>query len=57
MKTVTGKDGRNYLAKEFDGTLCKMTYVNRTQAEKAAEKVGGDVYKNPMYRPFYVVVR
>lgn len=53
--TIT-KDGRTYLAKAYKGDVSRMTYANRTQAERAAEKVGGFVVHSPMYRPFYVAV-
>jgi hypothetical protein len=36
--------------------LYAVTYVNRTQAEKAAAKIGGEVYQpRPGSIPFYVI--
>ena len=41
-------------AKLWRGTPCAVTYVNRTQAEKAAAKLGGQVIQPG--RVFYVAM-
>jgi hypothetical protein len=59
MKTTTLNNGLTVMAKETKYGLTAYTFANRTQAERAAEKVrtGGQpcrVWKGA--RPFYVVM-
>lgn len=53
MLTTTLRNGLTVLAKLYQGTPSALTYANRTQAERAALKVGGTVCGR---RPFYVAV-
>jgi hypothetical protein len=50
--TTTLRDGTVVLAKMYKGEPSAMTYSNRTQAETAAVKNGGEVIQRG--RPFYV---
>jgi len=55
MKTTRLRDGTLVLARELkDYGIAAYTYANRTQAERAAQKVGGQVVQRG--RPFYVRV-
>lgn len=49
------RDGTIVLGKEYQGVIVPVTYANRTQAEAAAQRVGGEVIKRSG-RPFYVAV-
>ncbi len=51
--TTTLNDGTVVLAKLYKGEPSALTYANRSQANKAAAKVQGDVIGT---RPFYVRV-
>lgn len=55
MSPITTKlsSGVVVLAKLYKGEPSAMTFANRTQAEAAAAKVGGWVWRG-MGRPFYV---
>lgn len=46
------RDGTKVLAKMYHGQAWAMTYANRTQAERAAAKFGGEVIQRG--RPFFV---
>jgi len=50
--TAKLKSGDIVLAKLYEGQPSAITYANRTQAEKAADKVGGTVIQRG--RPFFV---
>lgn len=52
--TTTLRDGTTVLAKMYDGSPSAVTYANRTQAEAAATKYGGEVYRTPGGVPFYI---
>ena len=52
--SVTLRDGTMVLAKLYEGAPSALTYANRTQAQRAAESIGGDVIQRG--RPFYVRV-
>jgi hypothetical protein len=54
MLTVTLRNGFTVTAKLYHGQPSAITYANRTQAERAAAKIGGTVYHDLRYRPFYV---
>ena len=57
MTTKLNRTGIEVLAKLYKGELSAITYANRTQAEKAAAKMGTEwcVYRG-MGRPFYVAL-
>ena len=52
MTTYMLRTGEIVLARPWDGRTYPVTYTNRTQAERAAAKVGGEVIQRG--RPFYV---
>ena len=55
MHTTKLNNGVEVIAKPFGPKFYAVTYVNRTQAEKAAAKIGGAVYQpRPGSIPFYV---
>jgi aromatic ring-opening dioxygenase catalytic subunit (LigB family) len=54
MLTYTLRSGLVVLAKLYHGEPSPMTFANRTQADKAARKVGGTVHH--IGRPFFVAV-
>ena len=51
MLTVTLRNGLVVLGKLYKDQPCAITYANRTQARRAAERIGGTVHG---WRPFYV---
>ena len=56
MHTYKLNTGVHVLARPLkDGSLYPYTYINRTQADNAARKHGGDVYQShSTRRVFYV---
>jgi hypothetical protein len=53
--TVTLRNGLTVTAKMYCGEPSAITYANRTQAEKACQKLGeGWAVYHGNYRPFYV---
>ena len=52
MINVTLRNGDVVLGKLYQGKPSAVTYANRTQAERSAAKVSGDVIQRG--RPFYV---
>lgn len=58
IHTYTMHNGTVVLAKEYKGDIVPVKYTNRTQALRAAEKLGPEWcgYRNPFYRPFYVAL-
>jgi hypothetical protein len=48
------RNGQEVTAKMFNGKLEPVTYSNRTQAEKAAAKLGAGWKVYQFTRPFYV---
>ncbi len=52
--TVVLNNGRRVLGKLYKGAPVAKTFANRTQAQAAATKTGGDV--RAFGRPFYVVI-
>jgi hypothetical protein len=59
MQTFKLNNGVHVLARELKNRigLFPYTYINRTQAETAARKHGGEVYQGPFTsrRIFYVI--
>lgn len=54
--TITLRNGREVLAKLYQGELCPVTYANRTQAYKKQAELGdGWTVCQFLGRPFYVV--
>lgn len=51
---VVLNNGRVVLAKVYKGDLCALTYANRTQAQRMADRIGGDVLHFAYSGPFYV---
>ena len=56
MKTYKLNTGKDVMARPLkDGSLYPYTFINRTQAENAARKHGGEVYQShSTRRVFYV---
>lgn len=59
MNTYKLNTGVHVLARPMkDGSLYPYTYINRTQADNAARKHGGDVYQShSTRRVFYVTLK
>ena len=56
MQTYKLNNGVHVLARPLkDGNLYPFTYINRTQAENAARKHGGEVYQGPISRRVFYV--
>lgn len=54
MMTKTLRNGIEVTAKPYNGDPSAVTYANRTQAHRAAEKMGDGWTVYQFGRPFYV---